>query len=44
MNINWDEILTLEDLKQAKNKIYAKGSELFELQQQIRSASPEEKK
>ncbi|WP_029512613.1 phenylalanine--tRNA ligase subunit alpha [Mycoplasmopsis iners] len=43
-NINWEKIETLEDLKQVKNKIFSEDGELYALQQQIRQASPEEKR
>ncbi|MCS4537207.1 MULTISPECIES: phenylalanine--tRNA ligase subunit alpha [unclassified Mycoplasma] len=44
MNINFDEINTLEELKIAKSKIYSKDGEIFKLQLQLKSAPVEEKK
>ncbi|UUD35146.1 phenylalanine--tRNA ligase subunit alpha [Mycoplasmopsis caviae] len=44
IDIKWEEIKTLEDLKIAKNKAYSKDSEIVQLQSKIRTASVEEKK
>ncbi|OAB49120.1 phenylalanine--tRNA ligase subunit alpha [Mycoplasmopsis gallinarum] len=44
MKINWEEIDTLEKLKLLKNQLLGKESELFALQQKIRTSSNEEKK
>ncbi|UUM19112.1 phenylalanine--tRNA ligase subunit alpha [Mycoplasma sp. 1018B] len=44
MKLDLNEINTLEDLKKLKNKLYASGSEYYELQQQIKNATFEDKK
>lgn len=41
--MNLDHIKNLEELKLAKAKFYADGSEIKTLQDSIRTASPEEK-
>ncbi|WP_036436124.1 phenylalanine--tRNA ligase subunit alpha [Mycoplasmopsis felifaucium] len=43
-DICWDDIKTFEEFKQAKSKVYSKDSEFAQLQQKIRTASPEERK
>ncbi|WP_027120350.1 phenylalanine--tRNA ligase subunit alpha [Mycoplasmopsis lipofaciens] len=40
----FDKINNLEELKMLKNKLFSKDSELFKLQQAIRTAKPDEKK
>ncbi|WP_029905512.1 phenylalanine--tRNA ligase subunit alpha [Mycoplasmopsis opalescens] len=42
--VNFDQIKNLEELKLAKNKLFSKGSELFNLQQELRNAPFEQKK
>ncbi|QSF13673.1 phenylalanine--tRNA ligase subunit alpha [Mycoplasma sp. Mirounga ES2805-ORL] len=44
MNIDWETIKSFEELKQAKSRVYSKDGELAQLQQQIRTASNEERK
>lgn len=44
IDIDWDAIKTFEEFKLVKNKIYSKDSEFAQLQNQIRTASPEERK
>ncbi|QKT05453.1 phenylalanine--tRNA ligase subunit alpha [Mycoplasma sp. OR1901] len=39
-----NEIHKLEDLKKIKSELFNQGSEMFELQQKIKTSSPEEKK
>ncbi|MFZ8217736.1 phenylalanine--tRNA ligase subunit alpha, partial [Mycoplasmopsis bovis] len=42
--INWDEIKTFEQYKQAKNLAFGPGSEIEELKSKIKSSNPEERK
>lgn len=44
MELNIEDIKTLEDLKQAKNKMMGPSSELAKLQNEIRTAAPDKKK
>ncbi|TQC54131.1 phenylalanine--tRNA ligase subunit alpha [Mycoplasmopsis mucosicanis] len=44
MSIDFENIKNLEELKIAKNKIYSKEGEIFELQKQLKSAPVEQKK
>ncbi|UUD36739.1 phenylalanyl-tRNA synthetase subunit alpha [Mycoplasmopsis californica] len=44
MELDLNKINNLEDLKNAKNKAYGEGSELWKLQQKIKTASNEDKK